>query len=87
MTCVLTMYTLQSDTAHLNSAVRQSEAQGQVNAALQEHIGECYPGDKVLCVQMHGDASFTGQGVVMEGLSLSNLPHYTVGGSVHVVVK
>ncbi|EIW54703.1 dehydrogenase E1 and transketolase domain-containing protein 1 [Trametes versicolor FP-101664 SS1] len=48
---------------------------------------ECKPGDRVMCVQMHGDASFTGQGVVMEGLGLSNLPHYTVGGSVHLVVN
>ena len=24
-----------------------------------------------MCVQMHGDAAFTGQGVVMEGLGLS----------------
>ena len=31
----------------------------------------CALGDKVLCVQMHGDASFTGQGVVMESLGLS----------------
>jgi hypothetical protein len=28
-------------------------------------------GDKVMCVQLHGDAAFTGQGVVMEGLGLS----------------
>ncbi|KAH9931047.1 dehydrogenase E1 and transketolase domain-containing protein 1 [Amylocystis lapponica] len=48
---------------------------------------ECKPGDRVLCVQLHGDASFTGQGVVMEGFGLSNLPHYTVGGSVHIVVN
>ncbi|EKM51353.1 uncharacterized protein PHACADRAFT_152038 [Phanerochaete carnosa HHB-10118-sp] len=81
------LFGIPSDTAHLNSKARQSEAQGQANAALQEHIGECYPGDKALCVQMHGDASFTGQGVVMEGLGLSNLPHYTVGGSVHIVVN
>ena len=33
----------------------------------------CTLGDKVLCVQMHGDASFTGQGVVMESLGLSEL--------------
>ena len=32
---------------------------------------ECFPGDRVMCVQLHGDASFTGQGIVMEGLSLS----------------
>lgn len=34
---------------------------------------ECFPGDKVMCVQLHGDSSFTGQGVVMEGLSLSKI--------------
>jgi len=30
-------------------------------------------GDKAMCVQLHGDASFTGQGVVMETLGLSTL--------------
>ncbi|OCH85266.1 dehydrogenase E1 and transketolase domain-containing protein 1, partial [Obba rivulosa] len=50
-------------------------------------IDKCRPGDRVLCVQLHGDASFTGQGIIMEGLGLSNLPHYTVGGSVHIVVN
>ena len=58
-------------------------------------------------MQLHGDASFTGQGVVMESLGLSehllrivvlqlliadfvllgNLPHFTSGGSVHLVVE
>ncbi|KXN83086.1 putative 2-oxoglutarate dehydrogenase E1 component DHKTD1, mitochondrial, partial [Leucoagaricus sp. SymC.cos] len=47
---------------------------------------DCRLGDKVMCVQLHGDASFTGQGVVMESLGLSNLPHFTSGGSVHLVV-
>ncbi|KAJ6621901.1 dehydrogenase E1 and transketolase domain-containing protein 1 [Mycena sp. CBHHK59/15] len=47
---------------------------------------DCNLGDKVMCVQLHGDASFTGQGVVMESLGLSNLPHFTSGGSVHLVV-
>ncbi|KZO95476.1 dehydrogenase E1 and transketolase domain-containing protein 1 [Calocera viscosa TUFC12733] len=48
---------------------------------------ECKLGDKVMCVQLHGDAAFTGQGVVMETLGLSDLPHYTSGGSVHIVVN
>ncbi|KAJ7288209.1 Transketolase, pyrimidine binding domain-containing protein [Mycena rebaudengoi] len=47
---------------------------------------DCNLGDKVMCVQLHGDASFSGQGVVMESLGLSNLPHFTSGGSVHLVV-
>ncbi|KAH8829834.1 dehydrogenase E1 and transketolase domain-containing protein 1 [Flagelloscypha sp. PMI_526] len=46
----------------------------------------CQLGDKVMSVQIHGDASFTGQGVIMEGLGMSNLPHYTSGGTVHLVV-
>ncbi|KAJ3399143.1 hypothetical protein HDU80_008229 [Chytriomyces hyalinus] len=48
---------------------------------------ECDIGDRVLCVQLHGDSAFAGQGVVMETLALSNLPHYTCGGSIHVIVN
>ncbi|KAJ3294817.1 hypothetical protein HK104_003284, partial [Borealophlyctis nickersoniae] len=48
---------------------------------------ECYLGDRVMCIQMHGDAAFTGQGVVTETLGLSNLPHFTAGGSIHVIVN
>ncbi|THH09666.1 hypothetical protein EW145_g1851 [Phellinidium pouzarii] len=56
-------------------------------ALIKEADPECKLGDKVMCVQLHGDASFTGQGVVMESLGLSNLPHFTSGGSVHLVVN
>ncbi|KAM7396949.1 hypothetical protein PAMP_019952 [Pampus punctatissimus] len=45
------------------------------------------PGDHVVCVQVHGDGSFTGQGIVPETLTLSNLPHYRVGGSIHLIVN
>ncbi|KAI8818015.1 thiamine diphosphate-binding protein [Fimicolochytrium jonesii] len=48
---------------------------------------ECYIGDRVMCVQMHGDAAFCGQGVVTETLGLANLPHFTAGGSVHIIVN
>ena len=40
-----------------------------------------------LSIQMHGDAAFCGQGVVMESLALSNLSGYTVGGSIHIIVN
>uniref|UniRef100_UPI00398F6A1A 2-oxoadipate dehydrogenase complex component E1 n=1 Tax=Pristiophorus japonicus TaxID=55135 RepID=UPI00398F6A1A len=49
--------------------------------------GSARPGDKVICVQVHGDASFPGQGIVAETFTLSNLPHYRVGGSVHLIVN
>lgn len=45
------------------------------------------PGDQVVCLQIHGDGSFTGQGIVPETLTLSNLPHYRVGGSIHLIVN
>ncbi|XP_043944247.1 probable 2-oxoglutarate dehydrogenase E1 component DHKTD1, mitochondrial [Protopterus annectens] len=45
------------------------------------------PGDKVVCLQVHGDASFSGQGIVSETFTLANLPHYRVGGSIHLIVN
>ncbi|KAG8576947.1 hypothetical protein GDO81_010025 [Engystomops pustulosus] len=45
------------------------------------------PGDKVVCLQVHGDASFSGQGVVAETFTISNLPHYRIGGSIHLIVN
>ncbi|XP_028441905.1 2-oxoadipate dehydrogenase complex component E1 isoform X2 [Perca flavescens] len=45
------------------------------------------PGDQVVCLQVHGDGAFPGQGIVPETLTLSNLPHYRVGGSIHLIVN
>jgi 2-oxoglutarate dehydrogenase E1 component len=44
-------------------------------------------GDKVLAVQIHGDAAFAGQGVVMETLQLSQARGFYTGGSVHIIVN
>ncbi|KAJ1676722.1 hypothetical protein EV182_007618, partial [Spiromyces aspiralis] len=47
----------------------------------------CTLGDRVMSIQIHGDAAFTGQGIVMETLGLSNLPHFSSGGTIHVIVN
>ena len=44
-------------------------------------------GSKTCCILIHGDASFSGQGVVYESMALTDLPDYTVGGVIHVVVN
>ena len=36
---------------------------------------------------MHGDAAFAGQGINQEALVISYLPHYHVGGSLHLIVN
>lgn len=42
---------------------------------------------KVVPILIHGDAAMIGQGVVSETLQLSNLPGFTVGGSIHIVLN
>ena len=41
---------------------------------------------RVVPVLLHGDAAFTGQGIVPETLDLSHLDGYRVGGTVHVII-
>ncbi|MCB0386830.1 MAG: 2-oxoglutarate dehydrogenase subunit E1, partial [Bdellovibrionales bacterium] len=42
---------------------------------------------KVVPVLVHGDAAFSGQGVVSETFQLSQLDGYKVGGTIHVIVN
>lgn len=43
--------------------------------------------DRGLCIQIHGDAAFAGEGIIQETLNLSKLPAYEVGGSLHIIVN
>ncbi|WP_348663971.1 2-oxoglutarate dehydrogenase E1 component [Chlamydia vaughanii] len=57
-----------------------------VVAALQHQV----PSGKehsCLAILVHGDAAFSGQGIVYETLQLSQVPGYSTGGTLHIVVN
>ena len=54
--------------------------------AKQDKLGKGHD-HPILPVLMHGDASFAGQGVVLETLNLSKLRGYKTGGTIHLIVN
>ena len=55
--------------------------------ARQRFLGDTKERKKVIPVLLHGDAAFAGQGVVAETLNLSQLPGYSTGGTIHLVIN
>lgn len=42
---------------------------------------------RIVPILLHGDAAFSGQGVVSETLNLSRLQGYSTGGTIHIVIN
>jgi len=54
--------------------------------AKQYYLGDSQR-SKVVPILIHGDAAFTGQGIVLETLALSEMPYWRTGGTVHVIIN
>lgn len=59
---------------------------GQVRAT-QHFKNDEGTGEKAMAVLLHGDAAFAAQGVVYETIGFHQLPKYSTGGTIHVIIN
>ncbi|HIP81889.1 MAG TPA: 2-oxoglutarate dehydrogenase E1 component [Leucothrix mucor] len=81
----------EQDAMHLSLAFNPSHLEivapvvcGSVRAR-QDHRSD--QGGQVVAINIHGDAAFAGQGVVMETFNMSETRGYRIHGTVHVVIN
>nr|WP_156290253.1 2-oxoglutarate dehydrogenase E1 component [Oceanobacillus salinisoli] len=80
--------TLANNPSHLEIA--GTVAEGYTRAAQETRTEKGYPRQdvsKAVAVLVHGDAAFTGQGVVTEVLNYANTKAYGTGGTIHVIAN
>jgi 2-oxoglutarate dehydrogenase E1 component len=75
--------TLAHNPSHLESVVPVIAGMAR---ALQEQSG-AQPRKQVVPLVVHGDASFSGQGIVTETLNIAGTRGYGVGGTVHLILN
>ncbi len=76
--------TLTSNPSHLEAV--DPVVQGRARAK-QRQRKDLETRTKVLPLLIHGEAAFSGQGLVAETLNLSQLEGYTTGGTLHLIVN
>ena len=77
---------------HLSLAANPSHLEAVDPIAIgKTRAKQFYNGDttrrRTMAILLHGDAAFAGQGVVAETVGMSQLPDYSTGGTVHIVVN
>ncbi len=79
--------TLMPNPSHLEAV--DPVVEGRARAEQTDHSGPTVRLDPsvTLSILIHGDAAFTGQGVVAETFNLSRLPGYSNGGTIHLIAN
>jgi 2-oxoglutarate dehydrogenase E1 component len=75
---------LSSNPSHLEAVDPVVEGQARARQRIREDTEHRR---KVMPLLVHGDAAFIAQGIVAETLNLSQLPGYSTGGTIHIVVN
>lgn len=63
------------------------EAQNPVTMGKTRSKQQLYGKEKVLNVQVHGDAAICAQGIVLETLCLAKTPNFNVNGTIHIITN
>ncbi|WP_010119287.1 multifunctional oxoglutarate decarboxylase/oxoglutarate dehydrogenase thiamine pyrophosphate-binding subunit/dihydrolipoyllysine-residue succinyltransferase subunit [Corynebacterium nuruki] len=75
--------TLTANPSHLEAVDPVVEGLARSHEDLSANAAE-HP---IMPILMHGDAAFTGLGIVQETINMAKLTGYSVGGTVHIVVN
>ncbi len=81
------MVTLQHNPSHLEAV--DPVVEGRTRALQTDHSEPMPVQDvrKAAPILIHGDAAFTGQGIIAEVFNLQSLPGYATGGTLHLIAN
>ena len=81
------MVTLQHNPSHLEAV--DPVVEGRARALQTDHLQAIATQDvrKAAPILIHGDAAFTGQGIISEVFNLQSLPGYATGGTLHIIAN
>ncbi|MCU7938725.1 MAG: hypothetical protein KZQ64_09290 [gamma proteobacterium symbiont of Bathyaustriella thionipta] len=70
---------------HSHLEIVSPVVEGSVRARQERRFDQT--GDQIIPIQIHGDAAFSGQGVVMETFQMSQSRGYSTKGTLHIVIN
>src|SRR5690606_11948610 len=79
--------TLAANPSHLEQVNAVAEGNTRARQTVRNQRELRHDTASVVPVVIHGDAAFTGQGVVAETLNMQALEGYTVGGTIHIIAN